>query len=352
MFQLLAGLLAFFYAAVPNYAVAIALLTLTVMLVLSPLTLKSTRSMLAMQKLGPEMKALQAKHKGGDRQKLNEEMIALYKEHKVNPVAGCLPMLLQMPVFLVMYQVINGLTRKGEGGEFDPKYLDQGTDLYQALSKSGGEMKAFGVDLAKRASESHESFLSAMPFFLIVALVVFTQYMQTRQTMSRTTTSNPQQQMLFKIMPAFFGFISLSIPAGVNIYFLVSAVFRIAQTGAMYRFDPTLSAHAKKHAREIEAKAVDVKPPPSGRSTPGKAGSKQSPKAAQAKAAQAKRGDPRAKAGQAKAGQANKDGDPRAKAAEGNGAKPKPKPGGAPSPGNGRRPPNRSPQKRRSKKGR
>ncbi len=102
MFQFLAGLLAFFYALIPNYAVAIALLTLTVMLVLSPLTLKSTRSMLAMQKLQPKMKQLQQKHKG-DRQKLNEEMMALYKEHKVNPVSGCLPMLLQLPVFLVMY---------------------------------------------------------------------------------------------------------------------------------------------------------------------------------------------------------------------------------------------------------
>ena len=315
MFQLLAGVLAFFYSLIPNYAIAIALLTLTVMLLLSPLTLKSTRSMLAMQKLQPEMKALQQKHKGGDRQKLNEEMIALYKEHKVNPVAGCLPMLLQMPVFLVMYQVINGLTKKAsEGPGFDPKYLDKGTELYQALRDSGGEMKSFGVDLAKRASEGHDSFLVALPFFVIVALVVFTQYFQTRQTMSRNTReANPQQQMLLKVMPAFFGFISLSIPAGVNVYFLVSALFRIVQTGAMYRFDPTLKAHARKHATEIEAKAVEVKPP---------------------------------------------------KERGGGGAKPVPKPkptsggGGKPSGGarasqtNGRKPTSRPPQKRRSKKGR
>ena len=336
MFQLLAGLIAFFYSAIPNYAVAIALLTLTVMLVLSPLTLKSTRSMLAMQKLQPEMKALQQKHKGGDRQKLNEEMIALYKEHKVNPVAGCLPMLLQMPVFLVMYQVINGLTRKGDGGGFDPKYLDKGTDLYRALSESGGEMTSFGIDLAKRASEGHESFLAAVPFFLIVALVVFTQYMQTRQTMSRSTSAaNPQQVILLKVMPAFFGFISLSIPAGVNVYFLVSALFRIAQTGAMYRFDPTLSAHAKKHAREIEAKAVDVKPGKE-QTKPGK---KPPAKPASAKPAPAK---PQGKTPAKPA--------PKPKA-ERNGAQPK---GGASQspPGNGRRPPSRSPQKRRSKKGR
>lgn len=346
MFQLLAGLLAFFYSVVPNYAVAIALLTLTVMLVLSPLTLKSTRSMLAMQKLQPEMKALQQKHKGGDRQKLNEEMIALYKEHKVNPVAGCLPMILQMPVFLVMYQVINGLTRKAEGGGFDPKYLDKGTDLYQALRDSGGEMKAFGIDLAKRASEGHESFGTAVPFFAIVALVVFTQYMQTRQTMSRSTSAaNPQQVILLKVMPAFFGFISLSIPAGVNVYFLVSALFRIAQTGAMYRFDPTLSAHAKKHAREIEAKAVDVKPAKDG----GKpAGAKPGGgKPAGAKPGGKPGGNPGAKPPAKRQPQAKQQ-SPKTKGTERNGAQPST--GGSP-PNNGRTSA-RSPNKRRSKKGR
>lgn len=321
MFQFLAGVLAFFYALVPNYAVAIALLTLSVMLVLSPLTLKSTRSMLAMQRLQPEMKALQAKHKGGDRQKLNEEMMALYKEHKVNPVAGCLPMILQMPVFLVMYNVIRGLTNKsGELG--DPKYLDKSTELYQALRNSGGRMKSFGIDLANSASEKHGSFGKALPFFLIVALVVFTQYVQTRQTMSRNTkAASPQQQILLKVMPGFFGLISLSIPAGVNVYFLVSALFRIAQTAAMYRFDPALSTHAKKHARELEAKAVEVKSP--------------------------------------KAGGKNGAGTPRAiKPATGNkGVARTTKPGlnrtgQAKNTSNGRRPPPRPQQKRRSKKGR
>ncbi|MGQ0520468.1 MAG: YidC/Oxa1 family membrane protein insertase [Actinomycetota bacterium] len=309
MFQLLAGLLAFFYSLIPNYAAAIALLTLTVMLVLSPLTLKSTRSMLAMQKLQPEMKKLQQKHKGGDRQKLNEEMMALYKEHKVNPVAGCLPMLLQMPVFLVMYQVINGLTHKAEGGGFDPKYLDKTTELYQALETSGGHMKSFGIDLAKAASSSHGSFARALPFFVIVALVVATQYYQTRQTMARNTqAASQQQQILLKVMPAFFGLISLNIPAGVNVYFLASALFRIGQTGAMYRFDPALKEHAKRHAREIEAKSVEVDP---------KNGAK-----------------------------------PAKGAPPGNGPKPKTTPRPPQGKNNGRRPPSRSPQKRRSKKGR
>ena len=336
MFQLLANLLAFFYSVIPNYAIAIALLTLSVMLVLSPLTLKSTRSMLAMQALQPEMKALQAKHKGGDRQKLNEEMMALYKEHKVNPVAGCLPMILQMPVFLVMYRVIRGLIHKwtviaGTDGTttFDtkpksgPKYLDKGSELFRALKQAADpktgvvRMKSFGIDLAHSASEKHGSFTKALPFFIIVALVVFTQYIQTRQTMARNTkAATQQQQVLLKVMPGIFGLISLSIPAAVNVYFLVSALFRVSQTAAMYRFDPTLVAHAKKHASEIEAKAIEVKPPPKG-----------SPKPPP--------GDPKP-------------------AKNGNGPKPTGSAGGgqAKSANNGRRPPARPPQKRRSKKGR
>src|ERR671910_1826212 len=101
LYNALGAVLAFFYAIVPNEGVAIILLTVTVMLLLFPLTAKSSRSMLAMQRLQPEMKRLQAKHKG-DRQKLNEEMMALYKEHGANPLSGCLPILLQMPLFIVL----------------------------------------------------------------------------------------------------------------------------------------------------------------------------------------------------------------------------------------------------------
>ncbi len=292
MFQLLAGLLAFFYGLIPNYAVAIALLTLTVMLALSPLTIKSTRSMLAMQKLQPEMKRLQQKHKG-DRPKLNEEMMALYKEHKVNPAAGCLPMILQMPVFLVMYQVIRGLTHKGPGGGFQPKYLDKSTELYQDLVESGGKMVSFGVDLARTATEKHASFAAALPFFVVVALVVFVQYYQSKQMTKRNpqAAANPQMQMMTKVMPAVFGVISLSIAAGVNVYFLVSGLFRIVQQGAMYRFDPTLAAHAKERTKpvepKVEPKVMEVKSKPvvpkGGAKAGGGNGSGPKPKAGSAK---------------------------------------------------------------------
>ena len=105
MYNLIAKPLEFFYGLYPNYAVAISLLTLSIMILLLPLTLKGTRSMLAMQKLQPELKKIQAKYKD-DRQKLNEEMMAFYKENNINPVSGCLPLLLQMPVFIILYRTL------------------------------------------------------------------------------------------------------------------------------------------------------------------------------------------------------------------------------------------------------
>ena len=110
-FKAFASVLAFFYDITGNYAVAIILLTLAVMIIVTPLTLKGTRSMMVMQQLQPEMKKIQTRYKD-DRQKLNEELMKFYKENSINPLGGCLPLLVQMPVFLVLYQVLRGLTRR------------------------------------------------------------------------------------------------------------------------------------------------------------------------------------------------------------------------------------------------
>ena len=100
--DLFGSILALFYAAIPNYPIDVALLTIVIMAVLTPLTVKSTKNMAAMQALAPEMKKLQQKYKGAEnRAQMNDEMMKLYKEHNVNPASGCLPMLLQMPGFFV-----------------------------------------------------------------------------------------------------------------------------------------------------------------------------------------------------------------------------------------------------------
>ena len=110
-FDLIASTLAFFYDVYPSYGFAVMCLTLAVMVVVTPLTLKSTRSMLQMQRLQPELKAIQNRYKD-DRQKMNEELMAFYQENNINPLGGCLPLLVQLPVFLVLFRVVQGITRR------------------------------------------------------------------------------------------------------------------------------------------------------------------------------------------------------------------------------------------------
>src|SRR5437763_13519693 len=270
----LASLLAYIYGVVPNYAIAIVILTVIVMLVLAPLTIKGTRSMLAMQKLQPEIKRLQQEHKN-DKQALNEAMMAFYKEHKINPLGGCLPLLLQMPVFFVLYEVIRGLTHT-VNGQVHPRYISADTQLYKDLVASGGKMVAFGVDLAKSAIGEHPSVWAAIPYWILIGLMIGTQYYQQRQLNARNpqAAANPQAQMMQKVFPIFFGFISMRIAAGVVLYWIVMNVIRIGQQWAMYRYDPALSGEVAAEVREVEARAREVKRKERGRPDPGPAPAK------------------------------------------------------------------------------
>src|SRR3954453_20148307 len=268
----MASLLAFFYNLIPNYGVAIILLTLSIMLILTPFTIKSTRSMLAMQRLQPELKRLQAQHKN-DRQALNEAMMAFYKEHNVNPLGGCLPMLLQMPVFFGLYEAIRGLTHN------PPKGLSTTSDLYKALCGTYDtvaktcsnavnghiSMKSFGMDLANAATRHPSRVAAAIPFWVLIARTTATQYYQQRQLNNRNpqaAAANPQLQMTQKLFPIIFLVIYINIPAAVVLYFLVSNLLRIAQQGAMWKWDPKLVAEVATDKREVESKTIDAKPKP------------------------------------------------------------------------------------------
>jgi YidC/Oxa1 family membrane protein insertase len=161
-FQAAAWLIDTFYGWVHEYTIAIAMVSVAIMTLITPLTLKSTKGMLEMQRLQPEMRRLQNQYKG-DRVQLNQEMMKLYQEHKVNPLASCLPLLAQMPVFIIMFQVLNGLTRLGADNTFDPKYISENTDLYQSLDKTN-EMLSFGLNLALTPAEAMgENFVKGRP---------------------------------------------------------------------------------------------------------------------------------------------------------------------------------------------
>ena len=250
-FDLLAQVMAFFYSVLPSYGFTIIALTLVVMIILTPLTLKGTRSMMMMQQLQPEMKKLQTQYKD-DRQKLNEELMKFYKENNINPVGGCLPLLVQMPVFIVLYHVLQGLTLRvpvfnvgwisGQVGTgvstsipapaaFEPAYLHQDTQLYQSLSQTS-VMDFAGMNLAASCSEAlSRGIVPALPYIALIIIVGATGFIQQKQIQGRMTGSqvNPQQQMIMKIMPIFLPVISFGLPAGLVLYFAVSNLFRIGQ---------------------------------------------------------------------------------------------------------------------------
>jgi len=233
------AILAFLYSLVPNYVFAIIGLTVVVRLILFPLTAKQARSMQKMQLIQPELKKLQAQYKN-DRQKLNEEIMKFYKENQVNPMAGCLPLVLQMPIFFALYQVLIkpiGDHRIPINSELYRAFCgDLGVE---ACKKDPRGLSFLGMDLGEAAAKVSGGFLDALPYFLLIALVVVTGYLQFKQTQSRQTAqANPQMAIMGKIFPVMFAFISYSLPSGVVLYFLISNAWQIGQQALIFKTMP------------------------------------------------------------------------------------------------------------------
>lgn len=260
IFDLITAVLAGFYQLWPSYGMAIVFLTLVVMVVTTPLTMKSTRAMMKMQLLAPELKKIQKKYLH-DRVEMNKAQMEFYKNNDLNPMGGCLPVLIQGPVFLVLYRVVMGLTRRsteigaqigftssrfavsGLAGEFqqhgtpqdnltfDPDFLSNSTKLYTDLSVET-EMVSWGVDLSRSASTAmSEGFIEVIPYLAMILLVLVASLYQHHQIQKRRvhTSINPMQQTLMKIIPYSLPVISYGIPAAVVVYFIVSALCRIGQ---------------------------------------------------------------------------------------------------------------------------
>jgi len=241
VYNFFGGILAFFYGIIPNLGIAIILLTVLVMLVMFPLTAKQAKSMMAMQRAQPEIKKLQAKYKN-DRAKLNEEMMKFYQENKINPLAGCLPLVVQMPVFLALFRVMR-----------EPyKHIPKSSDLYAAFcTGSKGHLYTnqcnlpklglpnpqyfLGMNLSQHATAVTGGFLDALPYFILVGLVVVTGFMQARQSRRNAPNMNSQMAMVTSILPIGFGLFSLQFPAGLVLYFLVSNLWRLGQQEIIMR---------------------------------------------------------------------------------------------------------------------
>lgn len=183
-------------AGMANYGLAIIILTIAIKLLMYPLTVKQIKSMKAMQDLQPKMKALQEKYKD-NKEKLNTEMAKLYKDAGVNPLAGCLPLLIQMPFLIAIFFAIK-----------DYQYLQQPNFLWM-------------TDLAQPD-----------PTYVLPVLSAATTWLQQKQT---TTEMTQQNKMMMIFMPLFIGYISLTFPGGLVLYWVVSNVVQIAQQWWMYR---------------------------------------------------------------------------------------------------------------------
>ena len=253
-----AAILAWIYSIVPNYGVAILVLSVIWMVIISPLTLKSTRSMLAMQKLQPQLKALQEKHRE-DRQAFAQAQMELFREHNVSPFGSCLPLLLPLPVFFALFRVITGLSHIGKNGVADPKYLNHTTRMFRDIVAAHGHLNAFGVDLSHNALSTHSGVAAALPYWILLLIMAGTSYAQTAQTMSRNpqAAQNPQMRMM-KFLPLIFVLFCIKFPAGVIVYYSMSNVCRIVQQDLMYRFDPKVKALVVQEVREVEAITRDI----------------------------------------------------------------------------------------------
>jgi len=204
--QLLISALKFFHKVSHNWGVAILMLTLLINIVLSPLTRKSYKSMHDMQMLQPKIEKIRQELKSNP-QKLQKEIMELYKKHKVNPMGGCLPMLLQMPIFIALYQ---GLMRSIElrGAHF---LWIKDLSIPENI-KIPIELPIFGDSL------------NILPL-LMVGAMFFQQRLSTRVTaMSQTDEQRKQQKMMSVMMTVMFGFIFYNFPSGLVLYWLGNTV--------------------------------------------------------------------------------------------------------------------------------
>lgn len=279
IFEIPAGLLSWFYGLTHNYALSIALIAVVVMAVITPLTLKSTKGMLEMQRLAPELRRLQQQYRN-DRTKLNEEMMKLYQEHKVNPMSSCLPLLAQMPIFIIMFRILTGLTYRPSAAAsalghavldaagapredigFVPRFVSHDSELFRSLVGKQ-EMSSFGIDLSLSPADALGDGLGkGLIYALLVVALGVLYFLQQRMIAARamvSPTMSVTQQKLMQYLPVVFAIFQIFFLTGLVIYYMAQAVLRIAQqayiTRRFYGHEESLGRQAQRageRAREL-----------------------------------------------------------------------------------------------------
>jgi YidC/Oxa1 family membrane protein insertase len=259
-FEIFATVLAWFYSLIPSYGLAIILLTLAVRVLLLPLSIKQTRSMREMQVIQPEIKKIQKKHKG-DRQKMNQEVMALYKEHGVNPLGGCAPLLLQMPVFIALFYVIRQpiqyLGESALASDLTTHALSVHQFLGLRLDCSPQQVLAGEGSSVEGITQSCSGggVLPFIPYLLLILFMGATTYYQQRQMQASRGTSDPQQQQMqtfMKIMPVVLIVFGFSFPTGVVIYWVTTNLWTIVQQRIMLKAAPPVTVTKATAAKAKE----------------------------------------------------------------------------------------------------
>ena len=231
--SLLGSILSFFYDIIPNYGVSIIFLTIVVNLLVFPLTLKQVRSTRAMQEIQPEMERIRREYKG-DQETINQKVMELYRERGVSPFGCVMPLLVQMPIWFALFRVLQEPTTR----------LPVGSSLREDAQAGGLRFLTMDLDLAPSAVVSTEGIFStgAIPYLLLVGLVIATGYLQQKllSPPGKPQNTSPQaesMQRVTKILPLVFGGIAYIWPAGLNLYFATSNVFRTAQQLLIFKID-------------------------------------------------------------------------------------------------------------------
>jgi YidC/Oxa1 family membrane protein insertase len=235
-------LLSLFYAIPPhNLGIAIILMTCAVMALMLPLTAKQVRSMVAMQRLQPEIKRIQQQYKD-DKQQQSQEIMKFYQENQINPLSGCLPLVVQLPVWIALYRTLRDMPHHvvRSTGAMGQLYRDLCGEAVSrsACAKSGGNaMNFLGMNLRESLFQAHKTgtgFFGLLPYGIMVALAVITGIVQVRQTMARQAKTGaaaqapPQMQTMMKITP-LFNLMTIVFPAGIGLYWVSRNVWTIGQ---------------------------------------------------------------------------------------------------------------------------
>lgn len=228
---ILKGLL-LLYAICGNYGVAIILLTILIRAILFPLNQKSFRSMKAMQNLQPKIAEMQAKYKD-DAKRKQQEMMKIYREHGINPMGGCLPMLLQMPILIAFFRVLqNSIALWGAPFMLWIKDLSEPDALFK-IPMGDTTIPFIGGMITRNIDGQVYLLVNVLP--LLMLLVFFIQQKMSTTAAAASPEQAKQQKMMSYMMPVMFGFIFYNMPAGLNLYFTASTLLGILQQKYMIK---------------------------------------------------------------------------------------------------------------------